>query len=149
MVNDSSKVALKVESRVSLWGHSYRIPFALISTLVYMLSNATLLFEFVSLFHYWILICYDCKNGPNLGPINLEKVICSTGFYSPPVMKSEVYKPSQLSMESFAAESRRFGDQKWPKKTKIWPYFGQFGHRWPWRTFAGRYSNKKIRQTCV
>ena len=50
---------------------------------------------FLNLVHSFIpklLICYDCKNGPNLGPINLKKVICSTGFYSPPVIKNEDYR---------------------------------------------------------
>ena len=77
---------------------------------------------FLNLVHSFItefLICYDGKNGPNLGPINLEKVICSTGFYSPPVMKIEDYEYSQLSMESFAAENRGFGQTRRPKLTKI------------------------------
>ena len=58
--------------------------------------------------NFWF--CYDGKSGPILGPFNFKKVIYSTGFYSPPVMKIEVYQSSQLSMESFAAESRRFRD---------------------------------------
>ena len=72
--------------------HFFKIPFALKLTLFYKPSNGTLVFEIGSLFHLEFLICYDGKNGPNLGPINLEKVICSTGFYSPPVIKNEVYR---------------------------------------------------------
>ena len=77
-----------------------------------MLSNGTLVFENSSFFHIKFWICYDAKNGPICGPINLEIRIYSTGFYSPPVMKIEAYKSSQLSMESFAAESRRFGQRQ-------------------------------------
>ena len=78
--------------------------------------------KYCSLLHIDFLICYDGKNGPNLGPINLEKVICSTGFYSPPVMKIEGYNHRQLSMKSFAAESRGFGSTRSPK----WSNFGYF-----------------------
>ena len=39
-------------------------------------------------------------------------VVCSTGFYSPPVIEIEAYKYCQLSIKSLAAESRRFGDEK-------------------------------------
>ena len=84
---------------------------------------------FLNLVHSFItefLICYDGKNGPNLGPINLEKVICSTGFYSPPVMKTEAYNMSQISIESFAAESRGFGHIRWPKLAKFWPFLALF-----------------------
>ena len=55
----------------------------------------------------------------DLRSINLEKVIYSTGFYSPPVMKIEDYEYSQLSMESFAAENRVFVQTRRPKLTKI------------------------------
>ena len=44
----------------------------------------------------------------NSGPINFKKVIYSTGFYSPPVMKIEDHEYSQLYMESSAAETRGF-----------------------------------------
>ena len=65
----------------------------------------------------------------NPGLINYKKGIYSTGFYSPPVMKIKVYKYCQLPMESFAAESRRFGIRKWPKITEILPYFDRFGRQ--------------------
>ena len=53
---------------------------------------------------------------------NFKKVIYSTGFYSPPVMKIKVYDINQLFMESFAAETRGFGCTRRPKLTK----FGYF-----------------------
>ena len=76
-------------------------------------------FEINSLFLTEFFICYFGKNGPNLSSFNLKKVIYSTGFYSPPVIKIEDYEYSQLSMESFAAENRGFGQTRTPKLTKI------------------------------
>ena len=72
------------------------------------------------------MICCFGKNGPNLGSINLEKVIYSTGFYSPPVMKSEAYNMSPLSIESFAAEIRGFGHTRSPKLAKFWLFLALF-----------------------
>ena len=66
------------------------------------------------------------KMDQNSGPINFKKEIYSTGFYSPPVIKIEDYEYSQLSMESFAAENRGFGQTRRPKLTKIgqnWLFF--------------------------
>ena len=110
-------------------GRCFVILFVLPLTLTNKLSNGTLIFEINSLFLTEFFICYFGKNGPNVGPINLEKVICSTGFYSPPGIEIEAYTYYQLSMKSIAAENRRFGDSKWPKKTKILPYFGKFDSR--------------------
>ena len=100
-------------------GRCFIIPFVLTLTLTYKFSNGTLVFEINSLFLGEFFICNFGKNGPNLGPINLEKVIYSTGFYSPPVMKMEDYEYSQISMESFTAENRGFGQTRTPKLTKI------------------------------
>ena len=62
----------------------------------------------------------------NPGLINYKKGIYSTGFYSPPVMKIKDYEYSQLSMESFAAENRGFGQNRRPKLTKIGCFLALF-----------------------
>ena len=63
-------------------------------------------------------------------------------------MKIEDYEYSQLCMESFAAESRGFGQTGRPKLTKfghnlaiIWPYFNAIASR---VAGAYRYDNKNI-----
>ena len=81
-----------------------------------------------------------------LGPFNFKKVIYSTGFYSPPVIKNEVQIYGQLSMESFAAESRGFKRTKWPKKSKNRPYFHGFAACGCSASLStGRYNNNNKR----
>ena len=55
---------------------------------------------------FWFVLM--AKMDQFLPKFNLKKVIYSTGFYSPPVIKIEAYKYSQLSMKSSAAETRGF-----------------------------------------
>ena len=69
----------------------FKIPFSPSFSLINWLSNEILVFEISSLFGSEFVVCYECKNGPNLPLINLEIEIYSTGFYSPPGTKNEAY----------------------------------------------------------
>ena len=89
----------------------------------YGLSNVIIVFKKNSLLHTELLICYDGENGPIWAPINFKIRIYSTGFYSPPGMKNEANTSIQLSMWSFAAESRRFGHNR-RNNAKILRNFG-------------------------
>ena len=75
---------------------------------------------------YWIFVLLWWQKWTDLCSINLKKVIYSTGFYSPPGIKNEANTSIQLSMWSFAAETRRFGLTR-PKSVKFLgnflPYF--------------------------
>ena len=72
---------------------------------------------------YWISVLLWWQKWTDLCSINLKKVIYSTGFYSPPGIKNEANTSIQLSMWSFAAETRRFGHKR-PNNTKILSNFG-------------------------
>ena len=72
---------------------------------------------------YWIFVLLWCQKWTDLCSINLKKVICSTGFYSPAGIKNEGYECIQLSMWRSAAESRRFG-RKSKNKAKNSSDFG-------------------------
>ena len=54
------------------------------------------------------------------------------------VIKMEDNNMNFHSMGNLAAQSRPFGHTYSPKKTKIWPYFDDFGRRRRWRSSARR-----------
>ena len=78
------------------------------------------------LFYFERCFCFYGKMDQFLPNFNFKIGIYSTGFYSPPVIKIEVYKPIQLFMGSFAAENRRFKCTQTLKMINFGPNFALF-----------------------